>query len=684
MDAETDEVGGYRLLEEIGRGGFGVVYRAQAPGGSQAAVKLLRPGAGADPGRQEAFSREVAAARRISPFCVARILDADTHARRPWIASEFIEGPTLTRKIKAEGPRRGADLHRLAVSTATALTAIHRAGVAHRDLKPDNIMMAPDGPRVIDFGIARSFESTAFEATAKVGTLRYMAPERLDDSPYLTPAVDVFSWGAVMVYAAGGRHAFEGSTQAALITRILTAEPDCSAVPEELRGLVARCLVKEPDRRPTAHQVLNELLGLGGDESDVETALLSGRSAATGVLPPEPGLPETLRVTEEAPRTGARAGQPYGFAGGWYHSLDGLAEAVHADPDAASEVFGDSAEREELASWIGDLGDARVDPDLLRRAPSDIALTVLRFVARVRPDLPPRFGGADVGLSAARATARGRAAPLDDPVDLPLAAADAAAGYDCREPGHPCLPGRGCGEYRRVVRAARSAMTHFLKESERCAALLSGAVPQARKAFDQRADGGLFLRAVLAPDEWRSAVKREGDSLHPSMRRYLPPDPPPGTPQSVSASHGLVVRVLRELLGGLGSRYRKLSEGRELRREFARETRLRARQNARFAQIALLVALLFVFSFLRSGGDIVVAVLLLLVFWLVALGLAHLVAGFFGMKHARPSAKTEKVYRSVQGRQNKIRKAEEDVARLGGDLAKLDEALERLSARPVP
>ncbi|WAE71276.1 serine/threonine-protein kinase [Streptomonospora nanhaiensis] len=696
MDAETGEIGGYRLLEEIGRGGFGVVYRAQAPGGGPAAVKLLHAGAGADPGLRETFAHEVAAARRVSPFCVARVLDADPHAERPWIASEFIEGRTLTQEIGARGPRRGADLHRLAVSTATALTAIHRAGVAHRDFKPDNIMMAPDGPRVIDFGIARSFENTAFQATAKVGTLRYMAPERLNDAPYLTPAVDVFSWGAVMVYAASGRHAFEGRTPVAVITRILTGDPDCSAVPEELRGLVVRCLDSEPDRRPTAHQVLNSLLGLGADDTDVETALVSGRTAATGAagtLPTEdirgvPTLRETLKLTEELPGPGVRPGRPYGFAGGWYRSLGGLAEAFHADTDAACELFGDPDERADLAAWIAEHpGDTGIDPDLLRRQPVDVELAVLRFVARVRPDLPPRYRGTDVGLSGARATAAGRADPLDDDVDLPLNAAEAAAGCDCREPGHPCRPGQGCDEYRRMIRAARSALALYLRESERYAAVLSPAEPRSRTAFDRRADGGLFLRAVLAPDEWRRAVGRDRDALDPSLRRYLPTEPPTGTPQPVWACHGLVVRVLRELLARLDSRHRKLSERIERREAFALALRRRNTQHTWARLIAAGAACLFALPLYFSDDRAVDAVtgmaltaLLWSVFFLLGYALVMIAADSHKMLHPPPSDRMRKKYRSTRGWRNKARQAEEDAARLRRELVELDGVRERLPA----
>ncbi|OOC57171.1 serine/threonine protein kinase [Nocardiopsis sinuspersici] len=251
--------GNYRLVRSLGRGGFGEVFLGEAPDGSRAAVKLLHASWAGDPEMRRRFATEVEQARRVSGFCIAAILDADPAAREPWIATEFIDGPTLQEAVAQEGPRSGVELHRLAVSTATALAAIHAAGVVHRDLKPDNIMLAPDGPRVIDFGIARAVETTSVTASGVVGTIGYMAPEQLEGMR-LTSAVDIFSWGSVMVYAATGREAFPGPTQASRIARVLGAEPDLGALTEPLAGIVRACLDKDPDRRPDATVLLNRLI----------------------------------------------------------------------------------------------------------------------------------------------------------------------------------------------------------------------------------------------------------------------------------------------------------------------------------------------------------------------------------------------------------------------------------------
>ncbi|MUL43521.1 protein kinase [Streptomonospora sp. PA3] len=252
--------GRYRLIEPLGRGGFGEVFLAEASDGTRAAVKLLHATWAGDGDMRRRFAAEVEQARRVSGFCVAAILDADPHAEQPWIATEYIDGPTLEADVHGNGPRQGTDLHRLAVATATALAAIHGAGVVHRDLKPGNILLAGDGPRVIDFGIARAIEATSMTASGVVGTIGYMAPEQLEGAR-LTPAVDVFAWGAAMVYAATGREAFAAPTQAARMTRVLTGEPDTGDMADPLLSVALACLDKDPARRPTARTLLDMLLG---------------------------------------------------------------------------------------------------------------------------------------------------------------------------------------------------------------------------------------------------------------------------------------------------------------------------------------------------------------------------------------------------------------------------------------
>ncbi|MFL1379021.1 serine/threonine protein kinase [Nocardiopsis protaetiae] len=321
-------VGGYRLVRSLGRGGFGEVFLGEAGDGGRAAVKVLHASWSGDADMRRRFAAEVEQARRVSGFCIAAILDADPEAAQPWIATEFIDGPTLQRAVAEDGPRHGVELHRLAVNTATALAAIHAAGVVHRDLKPDNIMLAADGPRVIDFGIARAVEATSVTASGVVGTIGYMAPEQLEGAR-LTSAVDVFSWGAVMVYAATGREAFHAPTQASRIARILGGGPDLGDLAGPLRGVIELCLDKDPDRRPDASALLNLLIAgpqggtppaPGGAGNPTVVAPASGVdptrvAPASGVDPTRVAPAGGVAPTRVAPSPGAdptRIAPPHG------------------------------------------------------------------------------------------------------------------------------------------------------------------------------------------------------------------------------------------------------------------------------------------------------------------------------------------------------------------------------------
>ncbi|GAB1821777.1 serine/threonine protein kinase [Herbidospora sp. RD11066] len=253
-------LGDYRLTGRLGEGGQGIVYLGVAPSGLLVAVKLLR---GADDGVRHALSRELAALRNVAPFCTARVLAADVAGRRPYVVSEYVEGPSLQERVASAGPLAGGELERLAVGTATALAAIHAAGVVHRDFKPGNVLLGPDGPRVVDFGIARPSQSDTITG-GLIGTPAYMAPEQIAGQP-ASGASDVFAWGVTIVYAATGRAAFGADSVASVLHRIMTVEPDVSGVPVALRGLVTRCVAKDPAQRPTAQEVLLTLVGAAPD-----------------------------------------------------------------------------------------------------------------------------------------------------------------------------------------------------------------------------------------------------------------------------------------------------------------------------------------------------------------------------------------------------------------------------------
>ncbi|MGR6914253.1 WD40 repeat domain-containing serine/threonine protein kinase [[Actinomadura] parvosata] len=275
MDGER--LGRYWLAGQLGAGGQGVVYEAYDEAANRVAVKVLHAYLSGDSALRRRFMREVAAAQRVASFCTARIVDHDLQGERPYLVTEFVAGPSLRRAA----PFAGDELHRLAVGVATALAAIHQAGVVHRDLKPENVLLGQDGPRVIDFGIARAAGLSMTSTGELTGTPMYMAPEvfaggRADAS------ADVFAWGALVYFAATGRNAFEAPTTVAVIHRLLNHDPDLEVLPPGLRGLVAAALSKDPAGRPSAHELLTGLLGGASQES----LMAEGAQAAASVRPP--------------------------------------------------------------------------------------------------------------------------------------------------------------------------------------------------------------------------------------------------------------------------------------------------------------------------------------------------------------------------------------------------------------
>ncbi|WP_248958826.1 serine/threonine-protein kinase [Sphaerisporangium perillae] len=260
QSGDQEHIGPYRILRRLGAGGQGVVYLGQDGDGQPVAVKVLRRDVAADEDTRNRFAREVAIAQRVASFCTAQFLAADLWSDPPYIVTEFVDGLSLQEEVTRNGPKSGPGLHRLAVGTATALTAIHEAGLVHRDFKPGNVLLGQDGPRVIDFGIARALDSTATISSHVIGTPAYMAPEQVSGVP-IGPQADVFAWGAVVAFAATGRSPFAADSATAVLYRVVEGTPDIGGVPEPLRSLVARCLSKDPAERPAMQDVLLELLG---------------------------------------------------------------------------------------------------------------------------------------------------------------------------------------------------------------------------------------------------------------------------------------------------------------------------------------------------------------------------------------------------------------------------------------
>ncbi|MGW3342400.1 protein kinase domain-containing protein [Nonomuraea rubra] len=248
-EGDPAAVGPYRLVGRLGAGGHGVVYLGQARNGTPVAVKVLREGLAVG----ERLVKDIAAARNVEPFCLAQVLDASTSGR-PYIVSEYVDGPSL----QQAGRRGGAELQRLAVATATALDAIHQSGVVHGDLTPANVLLGPDGARVVDFGIAAALGSGMKATSNIVGTPAYMAPEQLAGRP-VGAAADVFSWASVLVFAATGVPPFGDDSLPAVINRILREEPVLGELGRPLREVVTACLAKDPAARPSMRDVLLRL-----------------------------------------------------------------------------------------------------------------------------------------------------------------------------------------------------------------------------------------------------------------------------------------------------------------------------------------------------------------------------------------------------------------------------------------
>ncbi|MFM9613022.1 bifunctional serine/threonine-protein kinase/ABC transporter substrate-binding protein [Streptomyces niveiscabiei] len=251
---DPEEIGGHRLLARLGAGGMGVVYLARSAGGALVALKTIRAEHAADPAFRARFRREVTAVRGLAGDWLVPVVAAGPEAREPWLASEFVPGPSLTEAVDGFGALPVAAVRVLGSRLADALTAVHAAGLVHRDVKPGNVLLTLDGPRLIDFGIAHASGATALTAPdAVIGTPGFLAPEQARArGGEVGPASDVFSLGCVLAYAASGRRPFGAGHAAGVLFRTVHEEPDLSDVPGELRALIAGCLAKDPAGRPTA------------------------------------------------------------------------------------------------------------------------------------------------------------------------------------------------------------------------------------------------------------------------------------------------------------------------------------------------------------------------------------------------------------------------------------------------
>jgi hypothetical protein len=337
-------VGPYYLVERLGRGGMGEVWLAEDPTGAsggaprRVALKLLDPARVDDPGARARFAREVQAARRVTGPTIAALLDADVDADQPWLAAAYVAGPTLAEHVDAHGALAEGSLRALGAALAQALVSIHAAGVVHRDLTPRNVVLGPDGPRVVDFGIAWYDGATAITETgARIGTPAWMAPERLTHDE-VTAAGDVWSWGAVMAYAALGYPAVGGGGPEVVAHRILRGEVDLADVPPWLAPWVTATMSVAPGERPPAAHLAAAMAGAALPPPGRSPAP-PGRDPATGeggggapglgsspTVPAHEGPPPTEPTHDGLPPTEASPGPGVGAP----------LEPTPADPPAAA------------------------------------------------------------------------------------------------------------------------------------------------------------------------------------------------------------------------------------------------------------------------------------------------------------------------------------------------------------
>lgn len=263
LTGEPSRIGDYRLLARIGKGSMGSVYLARSRGGRAVAVKVVRPDLAEDPQFRERFRREAMISRTVGGFWTAAVVDADPEAEQPWLATEYVPGPTLHQAVTENGPLPEQTVRGLAAGLAEALGAVHEAELVHRDLKPANVLLGPDGPRVIDFGISRAMTASAMTATGVFfGTPGYFSPEQTEGDE-VGPPSDVFSLGAVLVFAATGTGPFGEDNTVAMLYRVVNSEPDLGDLPDGLRPLVSACLAKNPADRPTPTMILDQVGGVG-------------------------------------------------------------------------------------------------------------------------------------------------------------------------------------------------------------------------------------------------------------------------------------------------------------------------------------------------------------------------------------------------------------------------------------
>ncbi|MFF1347063.1 PQQ-binding-like beta-propeller repeat protein [Streptomyces sp. NPDC058322] len=331
-------IGPFEVLGRLGAGGMGLVYLARSASGRRVAIKTVRTELAEDQLFRVRFTREVEAARAVSGFYTAAVVDADPRAAVPWLATAYVPAPSLEEIVSECGPMPVQAVRWLAAGIAEALQSIHGAGLVHRDMKPSNVLVVEDGPRVIDFGIASGVSNTRLTMTnVAVGTPAYMSPEQARDSRSVTGASDVFSLGSTLVFAATGHAPFHGANPVETVFMLLREGPDLEGLPGELRPLIESCMQMDAALRPTPAdlqaQLAPHLFASGGDDSGTASAWLPG--SATAMIEQRRG---GRRPTPPGPPAGPPPGPPPGIDPGWRRNTDPRPPAPDPRPRAPEPV----------------------------------------------------------------------------------------------------------------------------------------------------------------------------------------------------------------------------------------------------------------------------------------------------------------------------------------------------------
>jgi Protein kinase domain len=370
---DPERVGPYRLLKRLGSGGMGQVYLGRSPGGRPVAVKVIRAEHADNADFRQRFRLEVHAARQVSGVFTAAVVDADPDAPRPWMATAFVSGPSLATAVASRGPLSARAVRILAAGLAEGLSEVHAAGLVHRDLKPHNVLLARDGPRIIDFGISHPADSADPTRTGGIiGSPGFMSPEQARGDP-VGPASDIFCLGSVLAYAATGEPPFGVGPPSALLYRVVYGEASTVNIPQELRPLIANCLVRDPAARPTTDELLAEV----GDSTPA-AGWLEWRDFSDEVAGPSPPtvpseasrgaarqtgshgqLPSLARVPADGVRSDAAAHAALADTAAHAALADTAAHGVWANA-AAHAALADTAEDAVLAGVDGRRADPRL------------------------------------------------------------------------------------------------------------------------------------------------------------------------------------------------------------------------------------------------------------------------------------------------------------------------------------